>query len=121
MKNKLTTLLLAIFMVIPIVGCGDPDLDTNPGANETKILLEFAEREEVETDVFDATSSKDDKGEAISEAQVKRLFILAKGKDTDKVKSIIEKHGFKQSKDITKSKYNDICEAIEKLEATVGA
>ena len=52
MKNKLTTLLLAIFMVIPIVGCGDPDLDTNPGANETKILLEFAEREEVETDVF---------------------------------------------------------------------
>ena len=75
----------------------------------------------VETDVFDATSGKDDKSEAISEAQVKRLFILAKGKDTDKVKSIIEKHGFKQSKDITKSKYNDICEAIEKLEATVGA
>ena len=75
----------------------------------------------VEVDVFDATSGKDDKSEAISEAQVKRLFILAKGKDTDKVKSIIEKHGFKQSKDITKSKYNDICEAIEKLEATVGA
>ena len=75
----------------------------------------------VEADVFDATSGKDDKSEAISEAQVKRLFILAKGKDTDKVKSIIEKHGFKQSKDITKSKYNDICEAIEKLEATVGA
>ena len=75
----------------------------------------------VEADVFDATSGKDDKDNIISEAQTKRLFILAKGKDTDKVKSIIEKHGFKQSKDITKSKYNSICEAIEKLEVVVGA
>jgi hypothetical protein len=75
----------------------------------------------VEADVFDATSGKDDKDNIISEAQTKRLFMLAKGKDTDKVKSIIEKHGFKQSKDITKSKYNSICEAIEKLEVVVGA
>ena len=75
----------------------------------------------VEADVFDATSGKDDKDEVISEAQVKRLFMIAKGKDTDKVKSIIEKHGFKQSKDITKSKYNNICEEIEKLDVIVGA
>ena len=75
----------------------------------------------VEADVFDATSGKDDKDNIISEAQTKRLFMLAKGKDTDKVKSIIEKHGFKQSKDITKSKYNSICEAIEKLEVVAGA
>ena len=75
----------------------------------------------VEADVFDATSGKDDKDEVITDAQVKRLFMLAKGKDTDKVKSIIEKHGFKQSKDITKSKYKNICEAIEKIEVTVGA
>ena len=75
----------------------------------------------VEADVFDATSGKDDKDNIISEAQTKRLFMLAKGKDTDKVKSIIEKHGFKQSKDITKSKYNSICEAIEKLEIVAGA
>ena len=75
----------------------------------------------VEADVFDATSGKDDKDNIISEAQTKRLFMLAKGKDTDKVKSIIEKYGFKQSKDITKSKYNSICEAIEKLEVVAGA
>ena len=75
----------------------------------------------VEADVFDATSGKDDKDNIISEAQTKRLFMLAKGKDTDKVKSIIEKHGFKQSKDITKLKYNSICEAIEKLEVVAGA
>ena len=75
----------------------------------------------VEADVFDATSGKDDKDNIISEAQTKRLFMLSKGKDTDKVKSIIEKHGFKQSKDITKSKYNSICEAIEKLEVVAGA
>lgn len=75
----------------------------------------------VEADVFDATSGKDDKDNTISEAQTKRLFMLAKGKDTDKVKSIIENHGFKQSKDITKSKYNIICEEIEKLENILGA
>ena len=75
----------------------------------------------VEADVFDATSGKDDKDDVISEAQTKRLFMLAKGKDTDKVKSIIEKYGFKQSKDITKLKYNSICEAIEKLEVVAGA
>lgn len=75
----------------------------------------------VEADVFDATSGKDDKDEVITEAQVKRLFMLAKGKDTDKVRAIIEKYKFKQSKDITKAKYNSICEEIEKLEVTVGA
>jgi hypothetical protein len=75
----------------------------------------------VEADVFDATSGKDDKDNTISEAQTKRLFMLAKGKDTDKVKSIIENHGFKQSKDITKSKYNIICEEIEKLGNILGA
>ena len=31
----------------------------------------------VEADVFDATSGKDDKDEVISEAQVKRLFMIA--------------------------------------------
>jgi hypothetical protein len=75
----------------------------------------------VEADVFDSTSGKDHKDDIISEAQVKRLFMLAKGKDTDKVKAIVDKYGFKQSKDITKSKYNTICEEIEKLDVVVGA
>ena len=53
--------------------------------------------------------------EVITEAQAKRLFMLAKGKDTAKVKEIIVRYGFKESKDIAKSKYNAICDEIEKL------
>ena len=76
----------------------------------------------VEADVFDATSGKDQKdNDVISEAQSKRLFMLAKGKDTDKVKAIVSKYGFSSSKNITKDKYNSICEEIEKLEVLVGA
>ena len=76
----------------------------------------------VEADVFDATSGKDYKdNDVISEAQSKRLFMLAKGKDTDKVKAIVSKYGFSSSKNITKDKYNSICEEIEKLEVLVGA
>ena len=76
----------------------------------------------VEADVFDATSGKDHKdNDVISEAQSKRLFMLAKGKDTDKVKAIVSKYGFSSSKNITKDKYNSICEEIEKLEVLVGA
>ena len=47
--------------------------------------------------------------------------MLAKGKDTDKVKAIVSKYGFSSSKNITKDKYNSICEEIEKLEVLVGA
>ena len=75
----------------------------------------------VEAVVFDATSGKDNKDDVISEAQVKRLFMIAKGKDTDKVKEIVERNGFKHSKDITKSKYNAICEEVEKLDTVVSA
>lgn len=61
------------------------------------------------------TSKASNNNEVISEAQVKRLFVLAKGKDTDKVKGIVDKYGFKSSKDITKDKYNSICDEIEKI------
>lgn len=44
MKKKLLTFLLAIFMVIPVVGCGEPDLSGNPESDQTKILLNFAEQ-----------------------------------------------------------------------------
>ena len=75
----------------------------------------------VECDSFDAVSGTDANKEVITEAQSKRLFMLAKGKDTDKVKAIIDKYGFSKSKEITKSKYNSICEEIEKLEVVAGA
>ena len=43
MKKKLLTFLLAIFMVVPVVGCGDPDLSATPDNDQAKILLDFAE------------------------------------------------------------------------------
>ena len=67
------------------------------------------------TNTHNKEQNKASNGDIISEAQVKRLFVLAKGKDTDKVKGIVDKYGFKTSKDITKDKYNSICEEIEKL------
>ena len=67
------------------------------------------------TNTHNKEQNKVSNNEIISEAQVKRLFVLAKGKDTDKVKGIVDKYGFKTSKDITKDKYNTICEEIEKL------
>ena len=69
----------------------------------------------VESDSFDAISGTESNKEVITEAQAKRLFMLAKGKDTAKVKEIIVRYGFKESKDIAKSKYNAICDEIEKL------
>ena len=69
----------------------------------------------------DTTNTHNKCEDKITENQVKRLFIIAKGKDTDKVKNIVSKYGFSSSKDITKDKYNSICEEIEKLEVTVGA
>lgn len=74
----------------------------------------------VESDLFDATSGKNDKkenntSELITENQSKRLFMLAKGKDSNIVKEIISKHGFTSSKEITKAKYEVICKEVENL------
>jgi hypothetical protein len=51
----------------------------------------------------------------ISEAQQKRLFAMAREHDVDKdqVRSIIERHGFEFSREITKDKYKLICAEIE--------
>ena len=53
--------------------------------------------------------------EVISEAQAKRMYMLAKGKDPDIIKQILSNAGFNASRDITKDKYNAICEAIEAI------
>ena len=67
---------------------------------------------------FTNTHDKEDKKktlEVISEAQAKRMYMLAKGKDTNMVKQILENYGFNESRDITKDKYNYICEQIEAI------
>ena len=67
---------------------------------------------------FTNTHDKEDKKktlEVISEAQAKRMYMLAKGKDPDIIKHILSNAGFNASRDITKDKYNAICEAIEAI------
>ena len=83
----------------------------------------------VESDSFDRVSGTEDNKEIntskkytgnvrlISEAQLKRLYMLANGIDSDTIKEIISKYGFSSSKDITMSEYNNICNEIENLKA----
>ena len=83
----------------------------------------------VESDSFDRVSGTDDNKEIntskkyignvrlISEAQLKRLYMLANGIDNDTIKEIIGKYGFSSSKDITMNEYNNICNEIENLKA----
>ena len=74
----------------------------------------------VESDFFDAVSGKDDH---ISEKQVKRLYVIAKGKDFNEISKILDENKFKKFADITKDKYEDICARIDELEnkGTIGA
>ena len=74
----------------------------------------------VESDSFDAVSGKD---EHISEKQVKRLYVIAKGKDFNEISKILNENKFKKFADITKDKYEDICARIDELEnkGTIGA
>ena len=73
-----------------------------------------------ESDSFDAVSGKD---EHISENQVKRLYVIAKGKDFNEISKILNENKFKKFADITKDKYEDICARIDELEnkGTIGA
>lgn len=59
----------------------------------------------------------------ISKEEVERLYIIAKGKDFNEISKILEEGKFKKFVDITKDKYKNICERIERLESkkTVGA
>ena len=74
----------------------------------------------VESDSFDAVSGKDDH---ISEKQIKRLYVIAKGKDFNEISKILNENKFKKFADITKDKYEDICARIDELEnkGTIGA
>ena len=77
----------------------------------------------VESDSFDAVSGTESNKEVITEAQAKRLFMLAKGKDFNEISKILDENKFKKFADITKDKYEDICARIDELEnkGTIGA
>ena len=63
------------------------------------------------------TKKNDSNGNSnlISEPQLNRLYMLAKGIDPNVVKNILSNHKFNSSKEITKDKYNAICTEIEEL------
>lgn len=92
--------------------------------NERYFLLKFfglptdcddADNKDVEASGNVAYTKKQSNDFLISEPQGKRLFMLAKGKDSNVIKEIISKHGFASSKEITKAKYEVICKEVESL------
>lgn len=62
-------------------------------------------------------TENDNASNVISKAQLDRLYMKARGIDTSKVTSILSKYNFSSSKEITKDKYNAICDEIEELGA----
>lgn len=57
--------------------------------------------------------SKSDK--VISEPQVKRLYAIGRGKDTNAIKSILNNFGYSAATEIQVKDYNDICKKVEEL------
>ena len=55
----------------------------------------------------------------ITEAQRKRLNVIATGVDTNVVRNIIAGYGFNNSQEITMDKYNEICEDIQGLRINI--
>ena len=53
--------------------------------------------------------------EVITEAQLKRLYVLGKGKDAGAIKDLLKVMGFNSAKDVTKDKYTEVCDAITNL------
>lgn len=64
---------------------------------------------------MDKPKTNQNKTQLISEPQVKRLYALAKGKDTGVIKELLKVYGFDSAKEIVIDKYNEICSAIENL------
>lgn len=54
-------------------------------------------------------------GPVISEAQSKRFYAIAKGsgKSDDEIKAFVKQCGFESSKDITRDKYDQMCELVK--------
>ena len=44
MKKKFLTLLMSIFMIIPLAGCGEENMDREPTESEVKLVTGFAEQ-----------------------------------------------------------------------------
>lgn len=72
-----------------------------------------AESHEVEGKKPNKPTTKPAKsGDKISEAQIKRMFAIAKG-DKDIIQRVLDKCGYEKEADVYKSDYNDVCALIE--------
>jgi len=53
-----------------------------------------------------------DQDGTISKAQAKRMFAISKG-NADLVKAVLNEYGYERSEEVTKTKYEEICDKIE--------
>ena len=73
----------------------------------------------VESDLFDSTSGKDDKGNisVLSEAQLKRMYAIGykAGYENSKVDMMIKQKYNKEAKNMTKTEYDNVVDGLEKI------
>ena len=73
----------------------------------------------VETDLFDSTSGKDDKGNisVLSEAQLKRFYAIGykAGYENSKVDMMIKQKYNKEAKFMSKTEYDNVVDGLEKI------
>lgn len=83
-------------------------------------LQEWVSSAEIEeTTLLTAKESSNKRNDAvITQAQAKRMFILAKGQDQI-VRDVLNRYGYEKSIDVLKSDYNEICSHIEQSAADV--
>lgn len=80
--------------------------------NENKIYNNKTEKKETTAYTKKTTQNNFN---LVSEEQLKNLYLLVKDVDINKANEILNKYNFKNPKDITKSKYNDIYNEIKEL------
>jgi hypothetical protein len=100
-KAMSTAYKYALFQTfcIPTEEEKDTEFQSLPLPYEEKKVVEISKKAETTSDI-------------ISEAQVKRLHAIANS-NKEKAKEILEKYGYKSSKDIKKADYDKICKEIE--------
>ena len=73
----------------------------------------------VESDLFDSTSGKEDKGNisALSEAQLKRMYAIGykAGYENSKVDMMIKQKYNKEAKFMSKTEYDNVVDGLEKI------
>ena len=75
-------------------------------------IVDSTEQKEKQSGAGDAGNAKKQASDIISTGQAKRLFALGKGQE-DTIRNIINAKGYKSTKDIKKTDYEQICKDVE--------